>query len=533
MAQKLRDTSYAAPVDRRDRALENVLVYSFLAHAAAMASMAALLLPVMPGGGAPDAERIRRIAEHPWIFRLGWLPWHVTALVDLVFAVALLRARWIPRLPAAIALLLTVCAVVPDQGGQLLWITRGVKLAEGAVQTSDLGPYLAFEGPVFRAVAGWGGSFYTLGALAWTACFVRTEIWSRKLTWLSVVTWACFIVVSPAPILPPSFRPPAGAVAAGNAIGFVLLLIWTAAVTEAVLRRTRPDTPPHTGVHAPWRHPSASVSGRAMELLANSRFMRSLCSLSPVPSFASDITDVVYANYLVPAERLLPLVPKGLSLQRLGPGGRHALFTFLTYRHGHFGPRMLGPLRRLFPSPVHSNWRIHVEDPRTGKKGIFFVTNAIASTVQALGARLMSEGMPMHVLSRGEIARGGDGAIRLVIDPGGGTAPDADIALRPAAAAPELQAPWSECFASYREFLGYCVPQDRAMATQPWQGTVSRQEIDLGIPLDACEPLEGEVRSRAAEAIAGEARPLCFRVAGVRFLFTGEELDRLPQSPDR
>jgi hypothetical protein len=66
------------------------------------------------------------------------------------------------------------------------------------------------------------------------------------------------------------------------------------------------------------------------------------------------------------------------------------------------------------------------------------------------------------------------------------------------------------------------------MDSQPWQGTVSRQEIDLGIPLDACEPLDGEVRSKAAAAIAGDAAPLCFRVASVRFLFTGEVYDALP-----
>jgi hypothetical protein len=84
------------------------------------------------------------------------------------------------------------------------------------------------------------------------------------------------------------------------------------------------------------------------------------------------------------------------------------------------------------------------------------------------------------------------------------------------------------CFDSYRDFLAYCVPQDRAMASQPWQGTVSRQEIDLGIPLDACEPLEGEVRSKAAAAVARDAAPLCFRVASVRFLFTSEAHDALP-----
>lgn len=508
-----------------DRSLERMFVWNFVVHALAMVSMALVLLPMMPGGGATDAQRIQRIAAYPWLFRLGWLPWHLTALVDVLFAVALVRARWIPKIPAVLALLLTLVAVVPDQGGQFIWITRGVSLAREAVKTGDIGPYLAFEGPVFEAVSGWGGSAYTLGALAWTACFAKTEVWSRALTWLSVVTWACFIVVSPTPILPPAIRPPGPVIAAGNALGFVLLLTWIAAVGEAVLRRTRPDTPPFTGVYAPWRHPSQSIVGKLVNLLATSRFARAVCRMLPLFAFRSDITDVIYVNYLIPAERVLPLVPQGLSLQRLGPEGRYALFTFLTYRHGHFGPRLLGPLRALFPSPIHSNWRIHVEDPRTGKQGIFFVTNTIASTFQALGARLMSEGMPMHVMAKGDIARDAEGAVTVLVDPGAGSGPDADIHLRPGKAPDPLPAPWSDCFPSFRDFLAYCVPQDRAMASQPWQDTVSRQEIDLGIPFDACEPLEGEVRSKAAESIAGDAKPLCFRVAKVGFLFSGEDLD--------
>ena len=79
----------------------------------------------------------------------------------------------------------------------------------------------------------------------------------------------------------------------------------------------------------------------------------------------SDITDVVYVSYLVPAASLEGYVPQGLELQRLGEGGRWALFTFLTYRHGHFGFEFLGPIRQLLFSPIQSNWRIHVKDPRT------------------------------------------------------------------------------------------------------------------------------------------------------------------------
>jgi hypothetical protein len=246
----------------------------------------------------------------------------------------------------------------------------------------------------------------------------------------------------------------------------------------------------------------------------------------------SDIRDVVYVSYLVPASTLEPLVPQGLELQRLGDGGRWALFTFLTYRHGHFGFELLGPLRRLLFSPIQSNWRIHVRDPRTGHQGIHFLSNAISATIPALCARLLSEAMPMHVFARAALDRDGEGRVTLRLDPGKGSAPDAEASLAPCAA-PPFEGAWRECFGSFREFLAYCVPQDRAMSTQPWVPRVTRQEIHLGIPLDACEPLAGSVASRAAHALAGDAQPVCFRVPGVRFRFAEEAYDPLPLSAPR
>ena len=123
-----------APADARAPqpapALEAALLACFAVHVAAMLSMGALLLPSMPGGSAAsDLQRVTHLAEHPWLFRLGWAPWHLAALIDLALAIALLRARWIPRLPAVLTLLVTLAAIVPDQGSQILWITRGVSLA--------------------------------------------------------------------------------------------------------------------------------------------------------------------------------------------------------------------------------------------------------------------------------------------------------------------------------------------------------------------------------------------------------------------
>ncbi len=508
--------------------LEWTLLLSFVAHGAGMLSMVAFLLPGMPGGGVTeDAARVAYVAAHPWLWRLGWLPWQVTALSDLLIAVALIRTRWVPRAPAVVAFALTAAAVVPDQLAQAIWVTTGVEVARAAIARGDVAPYLELEARIFPLTAAWAALLYSLSAIAWSVTLARAGTWSRALGWLSVVTFGLFLCVSAGPLLPAGLRPAPELVAGGNALGFVLLEIWLVLVSEEVMKVSRPPT--RHGRWAPWRHPGAGAVARATEWIANSRFLRAAFERLPVLGMRSDITDVVYVNYLVEAERLAGYVPPGLELQRLGPSGRYALFTFLTYRHGHFGPALAGPLRRLLPSPVQSNWRTYVRDPRTGHEGIYFVTNAVSTAYHAVAARLMAEGMPMHTPARAELRRDADGTLHLLLDPGEGSAPDVRASLRPAAAAPALEPPWSECFASWRDMLAYDVPQDRALSSQPWANRITRQEIALGIPLEACEPLEGEVESRAARAIVGDARPLCFRVAQVDFAFDREIRD--PAAP--
>ena len=500
--------------ERSGRVLEVALVFSFVVHGVAMASMAALLLPAMPGGAElSDVARMRYVAAHPVLFRLGWLPWGITALSDVLIAVGLLRAKWIPRAPAVITLLLTLSAVIPDQAGQIGWMTWGVTLA----RSGDLSAYLAAEARFYEWTAVWGGSLYTVGALGWTACFAMAGTWTRALTLLSSLLWPLFVYVNAGPFLGEGLRPSPGVVAAGNAVGFVLLELWLALVAESVMRRSRPDA--GYGRLAPWRHPNRVIGG-AVDVIANSRFLRALLEPVPPVSMASDITEVVYVNYLVDAERLVPLVPEGLELQRLGPGGRLAVFTFLTFRHGAYGPTFLGPLRRLLASPVQSNFRIHVRHPGTGTLGIHFLTTAITSTIYALGARFMAEGMPMHVLESAVVECDGR-ACKLTLSPGSGSAPDAQAALRLRQSLPD-SGPWSAAFASYRDMLAYVVPQDRALSTQPANGRWTLQEIRLGIPLDACEPLDGSVRSATALAIAGNSEPFSFRVARVAFRFESE-----------
>ena len=219
------------------RLLEGALVFTFLAHGLAMLGMLALLLPGMPGGTADDVARVAYVAEHPIRWRLGWSTWQLTALSDLLLGWALLRTPWIPRTPAILTFLVTLAALVPDQGGQLLWVTRGVDLAREAARTGDVAPYLEFEGWVFPVVAGWGATLYTVGAVGWTWCFAAAGTWSRTLTWLSVAVWGVFAIVSPALLLPPQWRIPSAVVSVANAVGFVLMEAWFLLVALEVRRR--------------------------------------------------------------------------------------------------------------------------------------------------------------------------------------------------------------------------------------------------------------------------------------------------------
>lgn len=507
------------------RWLERALLFTFVAHLLAMLTMALFLAPALPGGGSGDAlSRVMYVAQHPWLVRLGWSGWQLTALSDLLMACALLVTPWVPKRAAALTLLCTLFALGPDQYFQWQWDVRGPSLAWHALIAGDLGPYLQFEAEAFRYIAGWGPVGYLGAAVGWTWCFAAAGVWSRGLTRLSWVTWGAFAAATGIVLFGPVGLPaPWGVVVSvGNGVAFILLMVWLAWVSELVFRRARPYV--SDGAQAPWRHPGTGPVARVCDLLANSRFLHALFRYCPRLAMASDIADVIYVNYLVDADALANWVPAPLRIQRLGPGGRYAMFSTLTYRHGHFGPRVFGPLRTLWPSPIQSNWRVYVDDPATGKAGVHFVTTAITSVPHALAARLLSEGVPMHVPARARLRRRSDGELDVGIDPGGGSAPDLTARLRPAGRHP-LPRLWSECFGTWEGVLGYCVPQDRALSVQPWDGRVTRQEIDLGIPLDSCRPLEGQVTSAAARAIVGDAQPLCFHVPAVRFLYRGEEYD--------
>jgi len=262
----------------RDRALERALLFNFVIHFVAMAAMALLLARSLPGGGGlTDAERVVTIASHPWVFRLGWLPWQLCAVGDLWMAVAMVRVRWLPRWGSVFVLVATALAVIPDQYAQAMWVTRGVALAQ-----TDSAAYLDFERALFPLTAGWGALLYTIGALGWTYCFARAGTWSRALTLLSVPLWTTMLIAVTAPLLPLEIRPSPRLVSIANGFGFTQLQVWLGLVTEEVLRRTRPTE--RDGRLATGRDPTRGIVGRVVDAFGNSRLLGAL--LAPLRSRA-------------------------------------------------------------------------------------------------------------------------------------------------------------------------------------------------------------------------------------------------------
>ncbi|MBT6493781.1 MAG: hypothetical protein HOL01_04425, partial [Planctomycetaceae bacterium] len=184
-----------------------------------------------------------------------------------------------------------------------------------------------------------------------------------------------------------------------------------------------------TGRALNYRHPRPGLVAFFAERILNSsaliRLRRLLIGWLPFVRLKSDVTNVVYLNWVVPTESVAHLLPDGVRLHEFN--GK-TILSILTYRHGHFAPAMLGPLRRLFPSPHQSNWRLYVEQINgepVQQAIVLFFTNCTDSLLYTAGARIFSDTLPCHLAGAIQHSRTGD-EIQTTIDPGNGSAADLD-----------------------------------------------------------------------------------------------------------
>lgn len=240
-----------------------------------------------------------------------------------------------------------------------------------------------------------------------------------------------------------------------------------------------------------YRHPRAGWPGRLLAALANcTRFAavrQAILSRLPFLPLHSDVRDVVYVSWLVDAQAAQQLLPAGVTLwQRDGK----TPFTVLTYRHGHFGPALPGPLRRLLPSPLQSNWRLYLDHTPPGAPDVpcvYFLKNIMDSLPHALGTRLFSDILPTHLAHAMTLEVSATQA-RSSIAPGAGSAPALDIQAA-FAASQALDADWQPLFGNWRDAVAFLACQDAAIAPVPRNGKLVFGEIHLPVDLDQVQAL--------------------------------------------
>jgi hypothetical protein len=267
--------------------------------------------------------------------------------------------------------------------------------------------------------------------------------------------------------------------------------------------------------------------GRCQEGLANSPTLRSLRRKIfrhiPFPVLASDVRDVLYANWLVPVEAVASLVPPEIELTDIDGT---ALLTVLSYRHHHFGPALAGPLRVLFPSPLQSNWRLYVRAVRgrtPPRPTVLFIRNIFDQPLYAVGTRLFSDALPSLLAGRFKHQREA-GTWETTIDDASGAG---DIVLvAEECDRPALPQSFASFASDWAEAIRRICLQDAAIAHVGDIGRLARGDIDLPIDPVTARPLH-VLRYEPGPSLrnwGATAEPFCFGIPAVRFRVLGEQL---------
>lgn len=269
-----------------------------------------------------------------------------------------------------------------------------------------------------------------------------------------------------------------------------------------------------------YTSPTPGIGGRWQTHLANAvvlkRLRRATLARLPFPVLESDVRDVVYANWVVPVAAVADHIPSGITVIE---NGGMTILTVLTYRHGQFGPVLAGPLRRCFPSPLQSNWRLYVDaidGHAPSVPTVLFLANIFNTATHALGTRLFSDVMVAH--------HGGnfihhctpDGWISRVDR--GGSAPDWALGGRTAPVA-VLPPAYTGFFADHRAALDMLCLQDAAIAPVADIDALAWSDIELPINVTTIVPLDATTfqSGEALRSLGATAMPFCFRIPGVRF----------------
>lgn len=275
-------------------------------------------------------------------------------------------------------------------------------------------------------------------------------------------------------------------------------------------------------------HPRRGFIPVLCNSLANSKLWaacrRAILNKLPFVKLESDVTDVVYLSWLVPINKVRAHIPVGVTvLERDG----YTILTLLSYRHGNFGPVAFGNVRRLFPSPLQSNWRLyvtHVHGKPVQQNTVLFLKNVFSTTFYAMGSRLFSDVLPSHLAAdfQHECL---DGHYSTRIRAGNGSAPEFEGHLYPAEEK-ALKPEFKNFFAGWQNALKTICLQDEALCALEHSSNLASAGIELPIDLDMVQALKVQRVSVGAylQALGVIGDPFCFAVSEVKFKVLWERL---------
>ena len=492
---------------QRYRQLTAALFVFLVVHAVAMVVMPVLVAPGLDTQ-ADVTTRMAYVAAHPWRWRLGWLPWQACAVSDVLLAIALVR--WRSSAWNWLGLAFTALAVIPDQWGEWLMTTELIELA----QSGSSAAYLELEARTLLFTGACGNTTYVLMTLCWMLAIAKAApTKSRPQLWIGAISllgftgsgWFCYQATRD-----PSSYPGYGLAGLFAGVGFVLLLVWTCAAAIAIAE----DEPlQHASHDLVW--PTGSRGGGLAAILAHPG-LRDLFRFLPFVALRSEVTDVVYLNWMVPIEKVRSWLPKPLEPHTFGD---YTVLSILTYRHGSFGPSLMGPLRRVLASPLQSNWRLYLEPVDGRQDAVYFFKTVLSSAPLVVASRLLADGLPAHYAAT-FVHKHGD-AIVTEVRSAGGSAPDlkSTVSLQDCEALP---GPFAEHFASWNEAVTYLVEQSRAVVPVHRRGRMIESRIDIPIAVGDVVPASATVKSTFLAEVIGDAEVFAFVVPAVDFRALGE-----------
>lgn len=233
--------------------------------------------------------------------------------------------------------------------------------------------------------------------------------------------------------------------------------------------------------------------------------------------------EVIYLSWWVDVRAAPPAPPGHAYVVHQG----RTPYTILSYRHGHFGPALAGPLRTLLPSPLQSNWRWYLrrEGDPAATPVVLFDRNTMDHIAYVAGARAWSDAMQPHLAARFVHALQADGGGSTRIDPGQGSAPALRMQWRPADHWDD--APWQPAFGTREALLRFLTCQDEAIA-RTCDGRWARTCIALPVDPASLQPLRltgtlacprlQDLGVRLEEGLAFRLPRVAFRVVSERLL---------------